>query len=818
MMKRALGAPSHMSGATVAVCAALFIGCATAPTYAAERVVLCEEFTETYCGACQFAGPALDELLSVYPDTLAFVQYHIGDYSTPWSDTRFGFYNGYGTPTAAFDGVDRVESSVPDIDLQYAIYRTTHFLPEAAFDSDVTLSIQAVPLGATVYHATAQVAIEAGGTAKTMRVYILQLLDHFPPEHDYYRNSFKQAAPTVDISLQPGQTQTVQVDFELDEDSSAALQNVKFMAWVQQPVDIYPAPVYQAAVRGWPFAPLPGDEDADGVPDVIDNCPHRYNPDQLDSDGDGIGDACDNCRLVYNPDQVNADGDVFGDACDLCPAVHSQDPNDTDSDGIGNPCDSCPEVPAPAGVDAFGRSRGCIDLDCDVDQDDYELLQLAWGGPGITTPPGGVTPDIFADANVDGDGDVDLADFAVFQINFTGPLPSPALYVGVDNCLVCHADQHALWTGTLHAGAMQTLLDSGTSDLVSCFPCHTVGFGKPSGFVDLEKTPQLANVQCEVCHGPGSNHVADPVLFPLVKDYESAMCGACHESCHGLCGTNEHPQYEQWSHTKHATALVDIQFGPDTVDACLQCHSTEYRLAPPDQKPTVWTVIYDIECVACHNPHGSPNLGQLRLPVNQICADCHTMSGLYVGAAPARPQSEMLHSLGGVHIDGTPITQPYTQHWWGIADECAVCHVHMEPSPGPGMPSNSGHSFLENMRACLPCHSESVATALVANMREEIDWRVNAIAPYFNPDDPLYIDPGTLDPDTLVQYMFAQFDYDMVANDRSHGSHNPNYARALLSVTENFLGIPPWEVRTPGLQPAQPATSLDEPTSLEVSR
>lgn len=35
------------------------------------------------------------------------------------------------------------------------------------------------------------------------------------------------------------------------------------------------------------------DRDGDGVPDITDNCPARYNPNQYDFDFDGLGDRCD---------------------------------------------------------------------------------------------------------------------------------------------------------------------------------------------------------------------------------------------------------------------------------------------------------------------------------------------------------------------------------------------------------------------------------------------------------------------------------------------------------------------------------------------
>ncbi|MBU0616873.1 MAG: thrombospondin type 3 repeat-containing protein [Planctomycetes bacterium] len=584
----------------------------------------------------------------------------------------------------------------------------------------------------------------------------------------------------------------MQRDFTFDDDSWAAPADIKIIAWAQLPADSGPAYVFQAAQRLWPLISFPNDDDADGVLDDVDNCPHRYNPGQEDADGDGVGDICDNCETGYNPDQLDEDEDGFGDACDNCPVLHHVNQDDTDGDGVGDVCDSCPEVDSPGGVDQFGRALGTIDIDCDVDADDFALFERCMAGPDITTPPPECELEHFDRADLDDDGDVDLADLDVFTLNFTGPLVSPPMYVGAASCAECHQDRHAEWSQTIHATAFDTLVESGDGDNYLCFPCHSVGYGQPSGFVDLETTPELADVQCENCHGPGSNHNADPNNVHLAINYDSNLCGACHQSCHGLCGENHHPQFEQWSISKHATAMFDIVWDPDFEDECLQCHSADYRFAPEDDKPTGAEVLFNVECVVCHTGHNNVNAGQLRMPAYELCADCHTMGDVVPPEFPDQPQAEVLHGFGGYELDGSPMAGPHTAHWWGLPNECAVCHVHEAPYGGPEEPVDSGHDFLADMRACEPCHSEEAATLLVTMMHEEIEVRLAIIAHYFDPDDPLYVDPDGLSPEERARYDIARFNYELVIADNSFGSHNPDYARALLAETEEFFDIPPW--------------------------
>ena len=108
------------------------------------------------------------------------------------------------------------------------------------------------------------------------------------------------------------------------------------------------------------------DKDNDWVEDDIDNCPQKYNPNQLDSNWDQRWDICsdddkdwiiwyyDNCINIYNPKQTDVNRNSVWDKCefdkdldwifdsvDNCITLVNSEQKDSDKDNIWDKCDNC---------------------------------------------------------------------------------------------------------------------------------------------------------------------------------------------------------------------------------------------------------------------------------------------------------------------------------------------------------------------------------------------------------------------------------------------------------------------------------------------
>lgn len=150
-------------------------------------------------------------------------------------------------------------------------------------------------------------------------------------------------------------------------------------------------------------------------------------------------------------------------------------------------------------------------------------------------------------------------------------------FIGVDACASCHktekqGKQLDIWKNSKHAQAFKTL-QSAKSDSIAgalghntpaakteaCLKCHASGYNVENALLS-DKFKIEDGVQCETCHGAGSNYKslkimknrADAIANGLVVHEKSdAFCTSCHNA--------ESPTYvdfkfdEMWEKIKHPT-------------------------------------------------------------------------------------------------------------------------------------------------------------------------------------------------------------------------------------------------------------------------
>ncbi len=175
--------------------------------------------------------------------------------------------------------------------------------------------------------------------------------------------------------------------------------------------------------------------------------------------------------------------------------------------------------------------------------------------------------------------------------------------------------QYNLPNKRLNLGDDWTAYHAGEQVAYDCGGCHATGYrpeGHQGDVPSITGTWAEDGVQCEACHGPGSNHVNNPYLERVIVDRDSEQCGQCHrrdevtkiEAQNGFI--QHHEQYDElFESKKRVMRCVDCHDPHKTVKyakgvgiktACENCHFKEAKAQKiTDRKHA--------QCVDCHMPY-----------------------------------------------------------------------------------------------------------------------------------------------------------------------------------------------------------------------
>jgi nitrate reductase cytochrome c-type subunit len=120
------------------------------------------------------------------------------------------------------------------------------------------------------------------------------------------------------------------------------------------------------------------------------------------------------------------------------------------------------------------------------------------------------------------------------------PAKGEEAFLGVNACAGCHQAAVEFWKQTRHSHAYATLVTVKKQFSLDCIRCHVTGWQQPGGVCRIDRTEMggkgidghgvgRRDVQCESCHGPGSEHVADPPEHIRLQ-VTPPMCMRCHEA------------------------------------------------------------------------------------------------------------------------------------------------------------------------------------------------------------------------------------------------------------------------------------------------
>jgi hypothetical protein len=140
-------------------------------------------------------------------------------------------------------------------------------------------------------------------------------------------------------------------------------------------------------------------------------------------------------------------------------------------------------------------------------------------------------------------------------VGTAGVAGADAKYVGASKCKTCHkkdliGNQYGAWQDGVHAKAFELLkgekakqvaaekgISGAPHEAAECLECHATAHGLDPSQVAAKPLDVKDGVQCESCHGPGSDykkkkvmadHAASVAAGMWEPGKKEAICTACH--------------------------------------------------------------------------------------------------------------------------------------------------------------------------------------------------------------------------------------------------------------------------------------------------
>jgi hypothetical protein len=449
-------------------------------------------------------------------------------------------------------------------------------------------------------------------------------------------------------------------------------------------------------------------------------------------------------------------------------------------------------------------------------------------------------------------------------------------YLGANTCALCHSgsvaaeDTYHPWTTTAHSMIFSNgicgYLGSYSS---SCLKCHTVGYNTTAsavngGFDDVmtqtgwkfptslsptnwaampSSLQNVGNIQCENCHGPGSQHAYSLGNTNLItRTVDSGDCNQCHDApTHHTYGT-------QWYASRHA-----LTTGPTSAN-CMGCHSANGFIARMSGETFTNQTFASISCQTCHEPHGATTptnnphllrvLGSVTMPdgtvvtnagFGALCLQCHQVrngsatnqivkyplgqptwfGGSSFGAHDG-PQGDMIEGVNA-HTYGQNI--PSSAHRTAVEDLCVGCHMQPAAYGDPAYLQAGGHTFgmtynvvtngvtntLDKVDVCVQCHG-SIASfdmprgdfngdGVIEGVQTEVKHLLDTLSMLLPNSsgvvDGLVKTSMSFKTNWSQQFLKAGYNWQFVNNDGSFGVHNAPFAVGILKASmADLLGKP----------------------------